>query len=80
MIWDETRMGWQLPTGGLKRSEILYSGSRSEIVPSDRFLCPVNVASPDDAKLVAELYDKDIAWIEDMWIERPWAIMGRGEG
>ncbi len=80
VIWDETRMGWQLPTGGLKRSEILYSGSRSEIVPSDRFLCPVNVASPDDAKLVAELYDKDIAWIEDMWIERPWAIWEEVKG
>jgi len=52
--------------------EVKYSGPRSLIVDSDRFLAPLNVEHLEEADFIAELYDKDLNWVRNMFLEREW--------
>src|SRR3990167_8629979 len=63
---------WRIPPDGIDRKEVIYAGSRSENVPYDRFLCPMNAKSVDDADVVGELDDKPLTWFRKNWLERPW--------
>lgn len=72
-VLDEAAHEWKKPESGMRREEVLYRGPRSLQVAYDRFLCPMNAKSIDDADVVGELYDQDLAWFEKMWQEeRPW--------
>jgi len=57
---------------GVPTQQVRYKGPRSEVVDSDRFLCPSNAESIEKADIVAELYDKDLNWVKDMFLEREW--------
>jgi hypothetical protein len=57
---------------GVPSQEIKYSGPRSQVIDSDRFLAPSNVETIDDADIIAELYDKDTTWLQSMFLEREW--------
>lgn len=79
LVFDPTRHEFQLPPAGLKREEVLYRGGKSVIVPSDRFLCPMDAPSIDEADVCAEERDEDLAWFRSMWLERPWARWAESE-
>lgn len=57
---------------GVPAREVKYSGPRSRIIDSDRFLAPSNVEDIEDADFIAELYDKDTGWAQEMFLERGW--------
>lgn len=57
---------------GVPAREIKYAGPRSRIIDSDRFLAPSNVEDIEDADFIAELYDKDTGWAEEMFLQREW--------
>lgn len=57
---------------GVPTQQVRYKGPRSEVVDSDRFLCPSDAESVDDADILVELYDKDMRWVREMFLEREW--------
>ena len=57
---------------GIPTQQIRYKGPRSEVIDSDRFLCPSTAASVDEADILVELYDKDMSWVSDMFMNRDW--------
>lgn len=57
---------------GVPTTEVKYSGPRSNVVDSDRFLAPLNVDTLDQADFIAEMYDKDLKWVANMFLEREW--------
>ena len=61
---------------GVPTQQVKYKGPRSEVVDSDRFLCPSDAESVDDADIVVELYDKDMRWVREMFLEREWCSFG----
>ena len=61
---------------GVPTQQVKYKGPRSEVIDSDRFLCPSNAESVDDADILVELYDKDLRWVREMFLEREWCSFG----
>ena len=61
---------------GVPTQQVKYRGPRSEVIDSDRFLCPSNAESVDDADILVELYDKDLRWVREMFLEREWCSFG----
>jgi hypothetical protein len=57
---------------GVPSRQVKYSGPRSRLIDSDRFLAPSNVENIEDADFIAEMYDKDTGWLEEMYLEREW--------
>ena len=57
---------------GVPTQMIRYKGPRSEVIDSDRFLCPSTACSVDEADILVELYDKDLKWVRDMFMNREW--------
>jgi len=60
---------------GVPSREVKYSGPRSRVIDSDRFLAPSNVDNLEDADFIAELYDKDLGWVQEMYLEREWSTL-----
>ena len=60
---------------GVPTEQVKYSGPRTVVVDSDRFLCPSTAESVNDADFVAEFYDKDLTWAHDMFYEREWLTL-----
>ena len=61
---------------GVPTQQITYKGPRSEVIDSDRFLCPSSAESLDEADILIEVYDKDLTWIQNMFLEREWSSYG----
>jgi hypothetical protein len=61
---------------GVPTEQVLYSGPRSVVVDSDRFLAPSDVEHLEYADFIAESYDKDLKWVEDMFYNREWLDYG----
>jgi hypothetical protein len=61
---------------GVPTQQVKYKGPRSEVIDSDRFLCPTTAESLEDADIVVELYDKDMRWAQKMFLEREWINFG----
>jgi hypothetical protein len=57
---------------GVPTTEVKYSGPRTLLVDSDRFLAPSDVEHLEEADFVGELYDKDEKWLESMFLTRGW--------
>lgn len=57
---------------GVPTMQVKYKGPRSEVIDSDRFLCPTTAESVDEADIIVELYDKDMRWAREMFLERDW--------
>lgn len=57
---------------GVPTMQVKYKGPRSEVIDSDRFLCPTTAESIDSADIIVELYDKDMRWAREMFLERDW--------
>ena len=73
-VLDEAAHEWGKPDLGLEREEVLYRGPKSVQVAYDRFLCPMDAKSVDEADVVAELYDQGLDWYRRMWQDgRSWA-------
>lgn len=72
-VFDQNQHYWDFPANGVNRRHMLYCGPKTEQVSSDRFFCPMDAASVDSADIVMELSDKNYAWFQAMWVERPWA-------
>jgi hypothetical protein len=73
-VYDETLHVWQKPPDGIKRSQMLYCGPKSVQVRFDRFFCPMDAASSDEADVVMELEDQPYHWFQEMWLDgRSWA-------
>ena len=45
---------------GVPTQQVKYKGPRSEVIDSDRFLCPTTAESLEDADILVEMYDKDM--------------------
>lgn len=61
---------------GVPTQMVRYKGPRSEVIDSDRFLCPSSAESVEKADIVVEIYDKDLRWARDMFLERDWLSFG----
>lgn len=61
---------------GVPTQQVKYKGPRSEVIDSDRFLCPTTAESLEDADIVVELYDKDMRWAQKMFLDREWINFG----
>lgn len=61
---------------GVPTQQVKYRGPRSEVIDSDRFLCPSHAESLDEADIIVELYDKDMRWAREMFLERDWLSFG----
>jgi hypothetical protein len=61
---------------GVPTQMVRYKGPRSEVIDSDRFMCPSNAESVDEADFLVELYDKDLRWAQEMFLEREWLTFG----
>lgn len=72
-IYDPSKHVYKKPPQGVRRSETLYVGPKSENIPYDRFLCPMDAESIDAADCVQEIQDRDFNWFQSQWIERSWA-------
>ena len=57
---------------GVPTQQIKYKGPRSEVIDSDRFLCPTTAESLDSADIIVEMYDKDMRWARNMFLDRDW--------
>jgi hypothetical protein len=57
---------------GVPTQQIKYKGPRSVVVDSDRFLAPSKVEHLEYADFIAELYDKDLNWCREVFLEREW--------
>ena len=57
---------------GVPTQQIKYKGPRSVVVDSDRFLAPSSVEHLEYADFIAELYDKDLRWCEETFVNREW--------
>ena len=57
---------------GVPTQQVKYRGPRSEVIDSDRFLCPSHAESLDESDIIVELYDKDLRWAREMFLERDW--------
>lgn len=65
---------------GIPTEQIKYKGPRSVVVDTDRFLAPSSVEHLEYADFIAELYDKDARWCEDMFLNREWLTFADWEG
>ena len=61
---------------GVPTQQVKYKGPRSEVIDSDRFLCPTTAESLEDADILVELYDKDVRWAQKMFLDRDWFNFG----
>ena len=61
---------------GVPTQQVKYKGPRSEVIDSDRFLCPTSAESLEDADILVELYDKDMRWAQKMFLDRDWINFG----
>ena len=57
---------------GVPTEQVKYRGPRSEVIDSDRFLCPTTSECLDSSDIIVEMYDKDMRWAKDMFLEREW--------
>ena len=57
---------------GVPTQQIKYKGPRSVVVDTDRFLAPSSVEHLEYADFIAELYDKDLNWCREIFLEREW--------
>lgn len=58
---------------GVPTEQILYSGAKSVVIDSDRFLCPSDVENIEDSDFIVELYDKPLKWAEGLFLDREWS-------
>lgn len=72
IIFDPERHEWKIPPGGVKRSQVIYSGAKSEHVRFDRFFCAMDAATIESSDCM-ELQDRALDWFRANWLERPWA-------
>lgn len=72
LIFDPRVHYWAPPSGGVKRSQIIYSGAKSENVRFDRFYCAMDAANIETSDTM-ELQDRALDWYRSNWLERPWA-------
>ena len=61
---------------GVPTQQVKYKGPRSEVIDSDRFLCPTTAESLDSADIIVEMYDKDMRWANSMFLDREWLSFG----
>ena len=61
---------------GVPTQQVKYKGPRSEVIDSDRFLCPTTAESLDSADIIVEMYDKDMRWANTMFLDREWLSFG----
>lgn len=57
---------------GVPTQQVVYDGAKSVVIDSDRFLCPSDATSIEDADFIVELYDKPLQWARPMFMEREW--------
>jgi hypothetical protein len=57
---------------GVPTQQIVYDGAKSVVIDSDRFMCPSDALSVDEADFIVELYDKPLQWSKPMFMEREW--------
>lgn len=72
IVFDPNQHEWRIPPGGVKRSQVIYSGAKSEHVRYDRIFCAMDAASFEDSD-VMELQDRTLDWFRANWLDRPWA-------
>lgn len=61
---------------GVPTQQVKYKGPRSEVIDSDRFLCPSTAESLESSDIIVEMYDKDMRWANNMFLEREWLSFG----
>jgi hypothetical protein len=71
-VLDPEKHEFKPPAKGLRRREITYRGPRAQIIDYDRFLCPSDARSVDEADCVMEMQDRDFFWFQNIWLDREW--------
>jgi hypothetical protein len=61
---------------GVPTQMVKYKGPRSKVIDSDRFLCPSAAESIEESDIVVEIYDKDLNWAKEIFLEREWYSLG----
>lgn len=64
---------WAPATDGIKRRKTIYAGAKTENVPSDRFYMAMDAEGVQETDVTLELQDRNLNWIGNNWIDRPWA-------
>lgn len=63
---------FQRTAGAVRYKERLFAAPASVQVDSDRFLCPNDARSLNEADALGEKYDKNFSWVMERFTERPW--------
>lgn len=72
VVWNPAIHEFKPPAAGLDREEVCFRGPKVVPVEYDRILIPSSAASANEADIIIESDDKDFAWFESMWVDRPW--------
>lgn len=72
VIFDDQVHEWRSPPGGLKRTQVVFSGAQSQHIRYDRIFCAMEAESFERSD-VMELQDRTLDWFRANWLERPWA-------
>lgn len=69
-VFDPMQHEFREYTKGIDMQTVRYKGPKTALVDYDRFLAPNDVVSLEDADFLAEKYDKPLAWVESMFLQR----------
>ena len=68
-VFDPTRHEFREYTKGIDMQTVRYRGPKTALVDYDRFFAPSDAVSLEDADFIAEKYDKDWNWVENMFLK-----------
>ena len=68
--FDPTRHEFRDYNKGIDMVTVRYKGPKTALVDYDRFFAPSDVSNIEEADFIAEKYDKDWQWIENMFLNR----------
>lgn len=69
-VFDPVRHEFREYTKGIDMMTVRYKGPKTALVDYDRFLAPSDVSNIEEADFIAEKYDKDWQWVENMFLNR----------
>ena len=73
VVFDEARYKWKPSDGPVEMTRSLRRGAKSAVVPYNKFLCPSDAPSIDDAVATMEDYEKPLSWVHENYLDRTWA-------
>lgn len=75
-VFDPSRHEFREYTKGIDMQTVRYKGPKTALVDYDRFFAPSDVVSLEEADFIAEKYDKNWDWVENMFLNRGFYSVG----